>query len=159
VVSEALQILKELLAREVFHRRFQIFPVAQVGVRFDDAGHDGLARQIDPSGPLRSLHLTASADKGELAILHHERRVFDRRGLVAGNQPRTLEYSSRSCRRWRLAGWLGGTRCDEKNNARQDRVGHLPHASSDGWTDHRDSNGWSLVRARLNLISPYVCVP
>jgi hypothetical protein len=91
VVREALQILEELLAREVLHRGFEIFPVPQVCVYLDDPGHDRLARQIHPSGPFRGLDLTASADRSELAVLHHERGIFDGRGLVTGNQPRALE--------------------------------------------------------------------
>ena len=31
-------------------------------MRFDDARHDGLARQVDPRGPVRCLHITVSAD-------------------------------------------------------------------------------------------------
>jgi hypothetical protein len=60
-------------------------------VRFDDAGHYGLARQVDAGSPFRCLHLTAAANKREFAILHEERGIFDRRGLVTGNQPRALE--------------------------------------------------------------------
>jgi Tol biopolymer transport system component len=52
-----------------------------------DAGHDGLARQVDPRGAARRLHFTAAADSRELAILHHERSIFDGRGSVTGNQP------------------------------------------------------------------------
>jgi hypothetical protein len=94
-----------------------ILPVPQVGVRFDDAGHDGLARQIDPSDPFRDLHLTPSADRRELALPNYERSVFDGRGLVTGNQPRALEQGGACCRRWRLALWLSVTCCDEKNEA------------------------------------------
>ena len=79
---------------------------------FDDARHDGLAGQIDSSGPDRRLHITTSADGSEPAILHHERRVFDGRSLVAGNQPRALEYGGAS-RRLGLAGWRSATGCDE----------------------------------------------
>jgi hypothetical protein len=91
VVGEALQILEELLAREVLRRWRQIRPVSQVGVRFNDAGHDGLARQVDSSSPFRDPHLTASADRRERAILNQECGVFNGRGFVAGTQARALE--------------------------------------------------------------------
>jgi hypothetical protein len=70
--------------------RFILVPIISE-LHFDDAGHDGLARQIDASGPFRGLRRAAPADRRELAILHHERGVFDGRGLGTGNQPRTLE--------------------------------------------------------------------
>ena len=91
VVREALQILEELLAREVLRRGREILPVAQVGVRFDDARHDRLARQIDPNDPRRGLYLAASADRREPAILHQKGGVFDGRGVVAGKQPCAFE--------------------------------------------------------------------
>ena len=77
VVGEALQILEELRAREVRRRGREILPVPQVGVRFDDTGHDRRALQIDPDDSLRGLQLTASAHRREPAILHKKRRVFD----------------------------------------------------------------------------------
>jgi hypothetical protein len=85
-------------------------------VRFDDARHDGLARQIDPSGPCRGLHLTSPADRRELAILNDERGVFGGQRLITGNQPRALEQGGACCR-GRLALSRSGTRCDEKNEA------------------------------------------
>ncbi len=47
--------------------------------------------EIDPSGPFRGLHLTAAADRRELAVLHQEHGVFDGRSFVTGNQPSALE--------------------------------------------------------------------
>src|SRR6185369_6774409 len=132
VVGETLEIRQKLLAREVLGRRLQIPPVPQVGVRFDDAGHDGLAGQVDSSRTFRRLHRTSAADRRELAVLHDERGVFDRRDLVAGNQPGAFEYRGASCPRWRLAHWRRGTRCDDQHEAWHDDIRHSPHTPSCG---------------------------
>ena len=59
--------------------------------RVDQRGDHRLAGQIDARGAGRRLHLAPAPDAREAVVLDQERRVFDRRAAVAGDEAGAFE--------------------------------------------------------------------
>src|SRR5438093_4554764 len=100
VVGETLQMVDEILAREVLlcHCPIDVVLISDVAVQIDLRRHHGLAGQIDTHRPGWRLHLASPADSRELTILDDERGVLDGHAAVTRNEPRSLA----NCGAWRL---------------------------------------------------------
>ena len=94
VVGETLQMVDEILAREVLlgHRAVHIVLVSDVAVEIDLGRHDRLARQGDARRAGRDLQIALAADPCEPVVLDDECGVLDRGAAIAGDQPGSFEY-------------------------------------------------------------------
>ncbi len=99
VIGEAVHVIEDVLARVVLRPAGEIAHVADMRMRIDQAGDDGLAGEIDSRSTLRHADLAAAADGGDAVAFDDEGRVLDRCGTVAGDEARAFEHGLRACRR------------------------------------------------------------
>ena len=123
-IRVALQMVDEILAREVFFRGRSLnhIFVAEVTVHVDFRRHDRLARQVDVCRICGNCNLALPADGGELVILDDECGILDGRAAIACNKERPLEHGGVGpnglARRRRRAG-----RCREQTRGNQKMSG------------------------------------
>ena len=103
VVRETLQMVDEVLAREILlrHRPVKVVLVPDVPMEINLRRHDAFARQIDARRPSRDLHFTLPADLREPVVLDDECGVLNGRTAIARDEARSFEHGH--ARRSRLA--------------------------------------------------------
>jgi hypothetical protein len=102
MVGVALEVIHVICAREVRLRHGAGHHVeeARMAVRVDDAGHHGLAGEIDALCSGRNGEGALAANLGDAVAFDHKGGVFDRRTAIAGDQACAFEHSDG----WRLCG-------------------------------------------------------
>jgi hypothetical protein len=97
-------MVDQILSRVIFlcHGSIDGVLVAEVSVKIDLRRHDGPAGKTHTRGSGGNRHLAAAAYAGKDRAFDNERRVFDGRSTIAGDQPRTFEYRSADGRRLAL---------------------------------------------------------
>src|SRR5207247_5213166 len=90
-ISELVHMVEYVLARVILRPAGQVAHVTDVRVGIDQCWNDGIASEIDARRPRRYRHVAAPADRGDAAVLNHDRGPLDRRARAAGDESRPCE--------------------------------------------------------------------
>jgi len=103
-IERAVEIVENGGPGEILRQIREALLEARMHMRADERRHDGLAGQIEPGAAGRQRDLALAADARDRAALDQERRVVDRGGAVARDDPRAFEKEDlggcRNCREY-----------------------------------------------------------
>ena len=123
VVSVAVQVIDQVLAREVLTAPARIRLPSEMRVRVHDGRHDGLASHIHDNGIGRHRHLSVPSDLRQQAIANEEGGIVEDPAIADDNAGTTEEQGAaivlRSDRLIVHLDARGGAERQERNEAHQ----------------------------------------